>query len=145
VPALDLIDETFVSAAPAAVAKAVHEQARWSRWWPDLGLEVFMDRGDKGIRWSATGPYVGSLELWLEPVGDGVLVHHYVRLDPTAPGSTTEPLPEPSDPAGWRRAARDRARYARRWKQQVWALKDHLEGARRPGERASPAGSTPAV
>ncbi len=140
VPALDLIDETFVSAGPELVAHAVHDPARWARWWPDLRLEVFMDRGAKGIRWSATGPYVGSLELWLEPVGDGVLVHHYVRLDPTVPGSATEPRPGPADSAGWRRAARMRARYAGRWKRHAWTLKDELEGARRPGEPATPSG-----
>ena len=133
-PAIDLIDETFVLADPAAVAAAVHEPQRWARWWPALALEVFMDRGEKGLRWSATGPAVGSLELWLEAWGEGVVVHHYVRLDRTEPGSATRARPLPSDAAGWHAAAAERGRYARRWKQHVWALKDELEGPRRAGE-----------
>jgi len=131
-PAIDLVDETFIVAAPSRVADVVHDPARWQQWWPDLTLTVFMDRGPAGIRWSVTGAYQGSCEVWLEPVGDGVLVHHYVRLDPTD-RRTGAVQPAPVDAAGWRRAARLRAARAREWKRQVWALKDELEGERRPG------------
>ncbi len=53
-----------------------------------------MDRGLDGIRWSVTGAWVGSLEVWLEAVGDGVVVHHYARLDPAdATGSSATGMP----------------------------------------------------
>jgi len=132
VPYIDLVDETYIAALPATVADVFHDESRWSIWWPDLTLEVFMDRGPLGIRWSAVGDPHGSIEIWLEAVSDGVLVHHYVRLDPLDP-RTKQPRPEPHDDAGWRRVAKARAERARRWKVQIWALKDELEAGRRPG------------
>jgi len=132
VPRVDLVDETFIVADRAVLATLVADPARWQQWWPDLTLTVFMDRGLDGIRWSATGSWVGSLEIWLEEVGDGVLMHHYARLDPVDP-ATGGPRPLPTDPGGWRQAARARARRARAWKRDVWALKDQLEAARPVG------------
>ena len=116
---LDLVDETFVVADPARVAAAVRDPARWQRWWPDLRLGVFQDRGDAGVRWNVRGALVGSMEVWLEPWGDGVLLHHYVRCDPPGGG-----------PVG----PRERRRRERHAKAVFWALKDELEGDRRAGE-----------
>jgi hypothetical protein len=118
VPTVDLIDETYIVAAPEAVSAAVHDPARWRKWWPDLALTVFMDRGLVGIRWSVTGALNGSAELWLEPVGDGVLVHHYLRVDPPGPVRSPDRL---------------RRRHALAWKRSVNALKDELEQGRQPG------------
>jgi len=122
---VDLIDETFIVCTPEQIAVVVHEPQRWAGWWPDLTLSVFMDRGLSGIRWSATGDPAGSVEIWLEPIGDGVLVHHYLRLDPVGI--------DPSERRAQRRGVRERAERACRWKKQVWALKDELEGDRTPG------------
>jgi hypothetical protein len=119
VPQLDLVDETFVVAAPARVAAVVRDPARWTGWWPDLVLSVFQDRGDQGVRWNVRGALVGSMEVWLEPYGDGVVVHHYVRCDPVGGG----PVP-----------ARERRRRQRHAKAVFWSLKDELEGDRRVGE-----------
>jgi hypothetical protein len=130
---VDLVDETFVVSDPTTVAAVVADPVSWRAWWPELELAVFMDRGLDGIRWSVSGRWVGSLEIWLEPMGDGVLVHHYARLDPVDP-ATGGPAALPSTPHAWRRAARERARRARRWKRSVWALKDQLEAGRRPGQ-----------
>ncbi len=124
-PAVDLVDETFVAAAPAAVAAVVHDVDRWRRWWPDLSLSVFQDRGEQGIRWNVAGALVGSMEVWLEPYGDGVIVHYYLRCDPPAAAAPTS-----------RPADRERRRRALRAKQVFWRLKDDLEGDRRPGEPA---------
>jgi hypothetical protein len=118
VAALDLIDETFVVADPAAVAAVVRDPRRWEQWWPDLRLGVFQDRGDAGIRWNVRGALTGSMEVWLEPFGDGVLVHHYVRCDPVGRATIS---------------ARERRRRQRRTKRLFWALKDELEGERAPG------------
>ncbi len=147
-PAVDLVDETFVVVDRPTLARIVADPARWALWWPDLSLTVFMDRGLDGVRWSVSGRWVGSLEIWLEEVSDGVLVHHYARLDPVDP-ATGDARPLPTDLSGWRRAARARAARARAWKRSVWALKDELEtgrevGARRPGWQP-PAASPPAA
>lgn len=114
---LDLVDEFFVRADPEAVAAAFHDEAAWTVWWPDLRLTVFQDRGLAGLRWSATGAYTGSVEVWLEQRPGGVLVHHYLRLSDDRTMS-------------WRRALRVRHRRTVAWKRHAWALKDRLEAGR---------------
>jgi hypothetical protein len=80
---IQIADETFVAADPAAVGRAVADPASWRRWWPDLRLEVVEDRADKGMRWTVTGPLAGTMEIWLEPVLDGVLLHYFMHAEPT--------------------------------------------------------------
>ena len=123
-PALDLVDETFVAAPPARVAAVVRDPARWTRWWPDLTLGVFQDRGDAGVRWNVRGALTGSMEVWLEPYADGVILHHYVRCDPAG------------QIAG-RALRRERRRRQRHAKRLFWAVKDELEGARAAGTPAA--------
>lgn len=122
VPLLDLIDETFVVADPRAVADVVADPGRWPVWFPDLTLTPTRDRGVKGQQWAVSGAWTGSAEIWLEPVGDGVLLHLYLRLDPAA--GRLAP----------RQVEAERRRRATAWKRHAWELKDALEGARRPGE-----------
>lgn len=126
---MDLVDEVFVVAEPAVVAAAVHDPALWRRWWPDLELTVFQDRGAAGLRFTVTGAMVGTSELWLEPWGDGVVVHSYLRANPTRRGSATEPRK-----LGPWRARREARRRALAVKSAVNALKDELERGRVPGE-----------
>jgi hypothetical protein len=131
---VDLVDETFVVASPAAVSAVVHDPARWRQWWPDLDLTVFMDRGDAGIRWSVGGALRGSTELWLEPVLDGVVVHYYLRADDGAGADR-------GDASSLRaRRAGDRLRdlRARAWKTCVNAVKDELEAGRAAGLPRAP-------
>ncbi len=128
-PAVDLIDETFLVASREAVAAAVHDPARTAAWWPDLELTVFQDRGLDGIRWTATGGMVGTAEVWCEAQGDGVLLHVYLRCDVTRRGSATEP--RPLSPRRADRARRERALQIKQWS---WRLKDALEAGRAPGE-----------
>lgn len=80
-PAIDLIDETYVAVAPERLVDAVADPGLWRRWFPGLTRQVFMDRGVKGVRWSVTGEIEGSVEVWLEPAGPGTIVHWYVRGD----------------------------------------------------------------
>jgi hypothetical protein len=80
---IQIADEMFVAADPAAVGRAVADPASWRRWWPDLRLEVVEDRADKGMRWTVTGPLAGTMEIWLEPVLDGVLLHYFLHAEPT--------------------------------------------------------------
>jgi hypothetical protein len=119
----DLVDETFVVAKPAEIAAAIQDRARWLEWWPDLRLSIFQDRGEHGVRWNLGGALAGSMEVWLEPFGDGVIVHYYLRADPP---------PGRSFSAG--AARRELRRRALRAKQVFWGLKDELESGRRPGE-----------
>lgn len=131
-PVVDLVDETFIVAPPAALAAALAEQRRWRVWWPDLTLDIFMDRGEQGIRWSVTGALVGSCEVWLEPFGDGAIVHYYLRADPTV-GDTSTARVLTDSPRGRRAADRLRRRQALRWKRSVWSWKREMEGDRVPG------------
>ena len=124
-PILDIVDETFISAGRQDVAAAVRE--RWPSWWPSLTLEVYMDRGFDGMRWTVTGDVVGSAEIWLEEHPPGVLLHHYLRADPTRPGSTYEPRAVGSSARAQRQIARLRRRYVHAWKKIAWSLKDELE------------------
>jgi hypothetical protein len=83
VNSIQVADETFVAADAAEVGKAVSDPASWRRWWPDLRLQVVEDRADKGIRWTVTGPVAGTMEIWLEPSLDGVLLHYFLHAEPT--------------------------------------------------------------
>lgn len=132
-PRIDLVDETYIVAAAPRVARAVADPARWSLWWPDLALTVFMDRGDLGLRWTVVGALVGSAEIWVEPFADGAIAHYYLRAEPTRPGRGHVPVALPDTPRGHRVADRLRQRHALSWKRSVWALKAELEGDRRPG------------
>lgn len=134
---VDLVDETFISVSPDVAAAVVADSSRWPVWFPDVELTVFMDRGSKGIRWSVTGALVGSMEIWLEAFGDGVIVHYYLRVDPTRNGTGTEPAPFDSSPSGNRRASRVRADRAKHWKRLIWTLKDELEAGRQVGSPAA--------
>jgi hypothetical protein len=133
VPLVDLADETYVVADPEVVAAAVADPARWSVWWPDLVLTVREARGRKGVRWTVGGALVGSCEIWLEPVRDGVVVHYFLRADLASRGG----------PASPRRAERLRRARTTAWKRSVNALKDELEGSRPLGEPRAPAASPP--
>jgi len=83
VNSIQVADETFVAADAAEVGKAVSDPASWRRWWPDLRLQVIEDRADKGIRWTVTGPVAGTMEIWLQPALDGVLLHYFLHAEPT--------------------------------------------------------------
>jgi hypothetical protein len=113
----DLADDTFIAVSPSVVARAVHNPARWRRWWPGLALTVTVDRGLEGVHWDVSRALRGTAEIWLEPYGDGTVVHFYLRA-----------------------ALSDRARAqrTREWKRAVHALKDELEGDRPPGTPATP-------
>ncbi len=144
-PSVDLVDETFIAAAPARIASVVADRRRWEQWWPDLRLTVFMDRGHKGIRWSVAGRFVGSAEIWIEPAFDGAIVHYYLRLDPTP--TVVDVTTDRTSPSAVsarstskvsnHQAARIRGRRAKSWKRIVWALKDELESGREPGMPAT--------
>jgi len=135
---VDLIDETYLRAPIDRVAAVVHDEARWSLWWPQLRPVVVEDRGTAGIRWDVTGALVGNMEIWLEPCElplGGAVLHYYLRADPPVTGSSTE-----AAPLTGRAATAERARWARTTKQAFWSLKDELEaGFRREGGSISEA------
>jgi hypothetical protein len=129
---VDVVDETFITVPPARLAAEFADPEACRRFWPDLRLQVGTDRGEKGFRWIVSGALVGSMEVWLEPVLDGTLVHYYLRADPAGPDGRPTPLP-------WRKGIAEAARRQQAAKAVAFGLKDLLEDGRPPGE-APPAG-----
>jgi hypothetical protein len=119
-PLIDVIDETFVVAPPAVVAEELRAPALWRRLFPDLECRVWEDRGDEGVRLTVTGALVGTNEFWVEPWGDGAIVHYYLRADPARRLS----------PRGRVKAGE---RHRVRLKAGLNELKDRLEAGRVPG------------
>ena len=123
-PLVDLVDDTYVACGPDVVAQVVADQRRWDDWWPDLRLTTTRDRGPKGRQWAVRGALVGTMEIWLEPWWDGVVLHLYLRADPIVAEASRR------DDHDGRWAARERQRRAQQWKRHVHRLKDELEAAR---------------
>jgi hypothetical protein len=124
VPAIDVVDSTWIAAPPGTVAAVVAEPANWRRWWPGLDLQVTEWRAVKGVRWTVASVaghagLSGSAEIWLEPMAEGVVAHFFLRLDP-APGRV----------ASRRLVERVTGEYRRRTKTAFWALADQLDPAR---------------
>lgn len=123
-PSVDVVDETFLAVPPPVVAAAFADPAAWRGYWPDLVLDVYADRGDAGLRWTVRGALVGTMEVWLEPVLDGTLLHYFLRASPAAMPS---PRPRPRD---LRREVTRRQLAAKRV---ALELKVILENGREPG------------
>jgi hypothetical protein len=126
-PAVDIVDESFLVVPRRIVAEVVARPERWRVWWPDLEIEVFLDRGFDGMAWTVAGPLVGSTEIWLEEHPRGVVVHYYLRAEPTIPGSSTQPRTLPDSPRSRRLLDGMRRERVLHWKRIMWALKDELE------------------
>ena len=78
-PALDVVDETFVLASVAELRDHFCDEKAWKALGFDL--HCYDDRGDKGKRWTLSGSLTGTAEVWLEPSHDGVIVHVYLQAD----------------------------------------------------------------
>lgn len=133
---VDVVDETFLAVPPDVVVPEF-ARAHWPRLWPDLRLEIVTDRGAAGVRWTVRGALVGSMEVWLEPVLDGTVLHYFLRADPAGPDGAPAPAPP-------RRGAAEARRRQRAAKAIALACKDRLEAGRAPGE-PPPAPAPPAV
>lgn len=117
---IQVADETFVAASPVAVGRAVGDRAGWRRWYPDLFLDVVEDRADKGVRWTVSGPLTGTMEIWLEPVLDGVILHYFLHAEPSGQAGT----PDLADMTHRRRVA---------GKRMAFEVKNTLEAGRPVG------------
>ncbi|MFF3570440.1 hypothetical protein [Nocardia jiangxiensis] len=117
---IQVADQTFVAAPGSAVGEVLADRGRWRRWWPDLTLEVREDRADKGIRWTVSGALTGTMEVWLEPSLDGVILHYFLHAEPTSS-------------AGRDLAAANRSRRVA-GKKMAFEIKARLEAGRAAGE-----------
>lgn len=119
---MDIVDETFLVVPVKQVAAVFADPSSWRRFWPDLVLEVYADRGDQGLRWTVRGALVGTMEVWLEPMLDGTLLHYFLR------GNLTNPSrPRPVH------VRREISRRQRAAKALALDLKTVLENGRAPG------------
>lgn len=130
---IDIADDTVIYASAGELIAIIRDQSTLVRWWPDLKLVVYRDRGDKGLRWTVTGALVGSSEIWLEsielaPAEESVtIVHYYLRANPTQIGSRIHPRAVTNSAREQRETHKLRERHVLAWKQNVWSLKDRLE------------------
>jgi hypothetical protein len=126
---IQIADQTFVATDGARVGAALADPSSWRRWWPDLRLRVVEDRAEKGIRWAVTGALTGTMEIWLEPSLDGVVLHFFLHAEPTGV-------------AAWQLAKLNLAKMTRRRrvaaKKMAFELKSTLE-------RSRPVGVSPVV
>jgi hypothetical protein len=74
------------------------------------------------VRWTVRGALVGTMEVWLEPVLDGTVLHYFLRAD-LPPGPAARPG----------RLRREKTRRQLAAKAVALDLKAVLEGGRRPG------------
>ncbi|MGY0497722.1 polyketide cyclase / dehydrase and lipid transport [Nocardia sp. FBN12] len=123
---IQVADQTFLAAPGAAIAEVLSAANNWRRWWPDLRLDVREDRGDKGIRWTVAGALTGTMEVWLEAVPDGAILHYFLHAEPAAEPKSARAL-----------AAANRARRVA-GRNMAFELKARLEAGR-------PAGVAPTV
>jgi len=135
VPSVDVLDDTFVVVPPRTLAAIFADPERCRRFWPDLRLTVYADRGDQGLRWTVRGALVGTMEVWLEPVLDGTVLHYYLRADPADKDGTVLPAAPYRGSGGprCRRAAAETRRRQLAAKRLAFALKDELEADREIG------------
>ena len=121
VNSVQIADATFVEADPAEIGRAVSDPANWWRWWPDLVLNVVENRGDKGVRWTVAGALTGTMEIWLEPMLDGAMLHYFLHA-------------EPAGAAAWQLARMNLAKMNHRrrvaGKNMAFEVKEKLERAR---------------
>lgn len=132
---IDIADDTVIYAPVTAVIAVVGNSATWRRWWPDLTLKVYGDRGNKGLRWTVSGSLVGSSEIWLEPWASETselattIVHYYLRATPTKAGSLIVPRAVTNSVREQREMHKLRERHVLAWKRTIWGLKDSLENS----------------
>ena len=130
---IDIADDTVIYASATELIAIIRDQSTWVRWWPDLTLQVYGDRGDKGLRWTVTGALVGSSEIWLESIevesaGEvATIVHYYLRANPTRSGSEIHSRTVTNSARERREIHKLRERHVMAWKRTVWALKDSME------------------
>ena len=127
VNSIQIADQTFVAADGARVGAVVADPSSWRRWWPDLHLQVVEQRGEAGIRWTVTGALTGTMEIWLEPSLDGVVLHYFLHA-------------EPSGVAAWQLAKLNLAKMTHR--RRVAGKKMAFE-VKRTAERSRPVGVSP--
>ncbi|MGJ0120827.1 hypothetical protein ACQ7HM_16625 [Williamsia sp. MIQD14] len=130
---IQVADETFVAASPHDAPHVLADRSRWRRWWPDLLLTVVEDRREQGMRWSISGGANGTMEVWIEEVLDGFVLHYFMHAEPAEDGDDL------AEGSARRRATRlASANHRRRVAGRAMSteVKDRLEAGRAAGEPA---------
>lgn len=125
VSSIQVADQTFVAAPPERIAEEIAAPDRWRVWWPDLVLTVREDRAEKGIRWVVSGPLDGTMEVWIEPVLDGAVLHYFLHCEPAADAAGTGRSPDLAEMNHQRRL---------QGKVMTFEVKRRLEAGRPAGE-----------
>ena len=120
-------DETFLAVPPRVLAEVFCDKEQCQRFWPNLRLAVYADRGEQGLRWTVRGALIGTMEVWFEPVLDGTVLHYFLRADPAGPDGEPRPL-------DGRAATVEIRRRQLAAKALAFELKDRLEAGRPAGE-----------
>jgi hypothetical protein len=120
-PAIDVADEVFLTVPQRVLADSLADPALCRRYWPDLTLVVHADRGEQGMCWTVGGALTGSMEVWLEPVLEGTVLHYFLRAELA------------QRPASRRQAAAETRRRRLAAREMAFALKDRFERDRAPG------------
>jgi hypothetical protein len=126
VSSVDVVDETFLVVPPRSLAVIFADPVRCREFWPDLRLSVYADRGNEGLRWTVSGALVGTMEVWLEPVLDGTVLHYYLRAEPAGRDGTVRQVSRGAATAEVHRRQLAAKRLA-------FELKDSLEADRELG------------
>ncbi len=121
---IQIADQTFVAADPVDVGARSPIGPAGGGGGRICGCTVVEDRGPLGHRWTTTGALTGTMEVWLEPVLDGVVLHYFLHA-------------EPSGASAWELARMNLAKrnHARRvaGKQMAFEIKGTLEASRPVG------------
>ena len=127
---VEIVEETFILTSRHELAVIIADERRWRQWWPGLQAALVVDRGLDGSQWELAGDLVGTVEIALDPSGNGVVLRYRLYGDPTPPTSSTDARRLSGSPRARRTAASLNTAQVLRWKQTVWALKTELEDGR---------------
>ena len=81
---IQVADQTYVAADGVQVGRRGRRSGRAGGGGGRIcGCRSSRIAAEKGIRWTVTGALTGTMEIWLEPSLDGVVLHYFLHAEPT--------------------------------------------------------------